>query len=353
MGYEKMEEMAVSIRWQEQQVILLDQTQLPLKTVFTKVDRIEDMWDAIKRLVVRGAPAIGIAAAYGLYLGMRDSDADNFTDFLQELQAGSAYLASSRPTAVNLVWALERMESKVHDNRDKNIIELKEILLLEAQKIHAEDEVMCRQIGENGLTLLRDGMTLLTHCNAGGYATARYGTALAPIYLAQERGWKIKVFANETRPLLQGSRLTAHELMINGIDVTLITDNMAAHVMAMGRVDGVIVGCDRVAANGDVANKIGTYGLAVLAKEHGIPFFVAGPTSTIDLFTPRGDAIIIEERNAEEVTKGFGRLTAPAGVKVFNPAFDITPHQYITAIITEKGVLRPPFAGGLQKMINN
>jgi len=346
-----MESIVRSIYWQDDKVVLLDQTRLPLETVFVEIESIEDMWDAIKRLVVRGAPAIGIAGAYGLYLGIRDSREGSFSGFFQELKQQSAYLATSRPTAVNLFWALERMEACAFKNRDRSIEELKGLLLAEAEKIRDQDEAMCRRIGQNGLTLLKNGMTLFTHCNAGSYATARYGTALAPIYLAREKGWNIKVFAGETRPLLQGARLTAHELMAGGIYVTLITDNMVAYVMSKGWIDAVILGCDRIAANGDVANKIGTYGVAVLAKEHGIPFYVAGPTSTIDLSTLTGDAIKIEEREPEEVTERFGQRTAPYGVKVFNPAFDITPHRYITAIITEKGIIRAPFKERLESQV--
>lgn len=338
-----MKQNLVSVRWDKDKVILLDQTKLPTETIFLEIDTIKGIWNAIKRLEVRGAPAIGIAGAFGLYLGIRNSDAKDYQSFLEEFQSHSAYLATSRPTAVNLFWALERMEQILTDNSHKNIAEIKDVLLAEAQAILAEDELTCRKIGEHGLTLLKDGMTILTHCNAGSYATARYGTALAPIYLAQEKGWQIKVFADETRPLLQGSRLTVHELMMNGIDVTLITDSMAAYVMQKGLIDAVIVGADRVAANGDAANKIGTYGLAILAKEHGIPFYIACPTSTIDLKTAIGAEIIIEERDAAEIIQGFGKITAPPNVKVFNPAFDVTPNRYITAFITEKGIVLPPF----------
>jgi len=245
---------------------------------------------------------------------------------------------------------LRRMERAAFDNKNKTVEELKEILIREANAIRDEDESMCRAIGENALTLFHDGMTVLTHCNAGGLATAMYGTALAPIYLAKEKGWDIKVFADETRPLLQGARLTAWELMQAGVDVTLICDNMAAAVMAKGLIDAVIVGCDRVAANGDTANKIGTYGLAVLAKAHNIPFYTAGPTSTIDIETPSGNEIPIEERKPDEITCGLGRRTAPLGVKAYNPAFDVTPNELITAIITEKGVVRQPYDVGIRKL---
>lgn len=302
------------------------------------------------RLKVRGAPAIGIAAAYGLYLAVRDIHTENFDEFWNQVKRHSDYIASSRPTAVNLFWALKRMEKTVLENKDKKVEQIKAALLNEANNIRNEDEAMCRAIGENGITLLRNGMTVLTHCNAGGLATAKYGTALSPIYLAKEKGWDIKVFVDETRPLLQGARLTTWELNQAGVDVTLICDNMAAMVMAKGWIDAVIVGCDRVAANGDTANKIGTYGVAVLAKAHNIPFYVAGPTSTIDMAAKTGDDIPIEERDEKEVTCGFGKRTAPEGIKVFNPAFDVTPNEYITAIITEKGIIRPPFEEGLKRL---
>jgi len=339
-----------SVKWENNELIILDQTKLPDTTEFIKLDKAEDVWDAILHLKVRGAPAIGIAAAYGLCVAMRDTGAKSHEEFMTELKKNSQYLASSRPTAVNLFWALRRMERAAFDNKNKTVEELKEILIREANAIRDEDESMCRAIGENALTLFHDGMTVLTHCNAGGLATAMYGTALAPIYLAKEKGWDIKVFADETRPLLQGARLTAWELMQAGVDVTLICDNMAAAVMAKGLIDAVIVGCDRVAANGDTANKIGTYGLAVLAKAHNIPFYTAGPTSTIDIETPSGNEIPIEERKPDEITCGLGRRTAPLGVKTYNPAFDVTPHELITAIITEKGVLRQPYDAGIKKL---
>ncbi|MHB1393352.1 MAG: S-methyl-5-thioribose-1-phosphate isomerase [Clostridia bacterium] len=330
--------------------VILDQTKLPGVTEFIKLSKVEDVWDAIFHLKVRGAPAIGIAAAYGLCVAMRDTAADNSEEFLAELKKSSEYLATSRPTAVNLFWALKRMERVAAANVGGTVEELKGILIREAHAIRDEDERMCRAIGENALTLFHDGMTVLTHCNAGGLATAMFGTALVPIYLAKEKGWNIKVFADETRPLLQGARLTTWELLQAGVDVTLICDNMAAVVMSKGFIDAVIVGCDRVAANGDTANKIGTYGLAVLAKAHNIPFYIAGPTSTIDMDTPSGKEIPIEERKADEITCGLGRRTAPEGVKTFNPAFDVTPNELITAIITEKGVIKQPYSESLKKL---
>ncbi|MGX6443350.1 S-methyl-5-thioribose-1-phosphate isomerase [Neobacillus sp. K501] len=329
---------------------ILDQTKIPNVTEFLEITKIEDAWDAIKQLKVRGAPAIGIAAAYGLVLGIQDAPETSFDEFFAILQKQSDYLASSRPTAVNLFWALKRMKDRALKEKDQPLSNIKLALEKEAHLIRQEDEEVCRSIGENALTLLKDGIGILTHCNAGGIATARYGTALAPLYLAKEKGWNIKVFADETRPLLQGARLTAWELMQAGIDVTLITDSMAAMVMQKGWVQAIIVGCDRVAANGDVANKIGTYGVALLAKAHNIPFYVAAPTSTIDLETKTGADIPIEERDASEITKGFGTRTAPVGVKVFNPAFDVTPHALVTAIITEKGILKDNYKEELPKL---
>lgn len=346
----KVMEALRSVKWVDNELVILDQTKLPGVTEFIKLDKVEDVWDAIFHLKVRGAPAIGIAAAYGLCVAMKDAGAGSSEEFMTALKKNSEYLASSRPTAVNLFWALRRMERAAYANDGKTVEELKEILIKEAHAIRDEDENMCRAIGENALTLFHDGMTVLTHCNAGGLATAMFGTALAPIYLAKEKGWDIKVFADETRPLLQGARLTTWELMQADVDVTLICDNMAAVVMSKGLIDAVIVGCDRVAANGDTANKIGTYGLAVLAKAHNIPFYIAGPTSTIDMDTPSGKEIPIEERKAEEITCGMGRRTAPEGVKIFNPAFDVTPNELITAIITEKGVIKPSFSEGLKRL---
>lgn len=339
-----------AVRYEHDKLIILDQTKLPMETMFTRLEKVEDVWDAIFHLKVRGAPAIGIAAAYGLYIAIRGSEAGSFEGFWQELKRHSDYLASSRPTAVNLFWALRRMENKALVCREKSIEEIKGILLSEAHAIRDEDEEMCKAIGENALKLFHDGMTVLTHCNAGGLATAQYGTALAPLYLAKDKGWNIKVYADETRPLLQGARLTTWELSRADIDVTLICDNMAAMVMKKGLIDAVIVGCDRVAANGDAANKIGTYGLAVLAKAHNIPFYIAGPTSTIDMETLAGEDIPIEERNEMEITCAFGKRTAPEGIKVYNPAFDVTPNELITAIITEKGIIKAPYNEGLKKL---
>ncbi|PTM54693.1 S-methyl-5-thioribose-1-phosphate isomerase [Desmospora activa] len=333
----------VSLRWTEEGLQLLDQRRLPLETSYITCRSPQVVRDAIVTLAVRGAPAIGIAAAYGLYLGIRhlpDTDTDGFW---QTLQRTAADLRSARPTAVNLVWALDRVLLRAETDRNLPLSQLKTHILEEAQAIQQEDAALCRQIGENFLPLLHDGMGILTHCNAGGLATAAYGTALAPLYLAKEKGWNIHVYADETRPVLQGSRLTAYELQQAGIDVTLICDNMAGHMMQQGKIQAVIVGTDRVAANGDVANKIGTYSLAVLAKAHHIPFYIAAPTPSIDRNTPTGDDIPIEERDAAEITHGWNTATAPPGVNVYNPAFDVTPANLITAIVTEYGVIKPPY----------
>lgn len=350
-----------SLRWADDRLHLLDQRLLPGQTVYIELDSAEGVWDAIREMKVRGAPAIGMAAAYGVYLGVRGSTAADSGELLRDIAACADYLATSRPTAVNLFWALGRLRAAAQRTADRletsplagpgqAADSIKQALLDEALLIQAEDEDICRRIGEHALPLFSDGIGVLTHCNAGGLATARYGTALAPMYLAHERGIRFSVYADETRPVLQGARLTAFELQQAGIDVTLICDNMAALVMAKGLVQAVIVGTDRVAANGDVANKIGTYGVAVLAKAHGIPFYVACPLSTVDLSTPTGADIPIEERDGREITQGFGQQTAPEGVKVFNPAFDVTPHEYVTAIVTEQGIVRPPFSGNLRAM---
>jgi len=339
-----------SLIWTNDQLDLLDQRLLPEEIVYLPLTTTQGVWEAIRHLKVRGAPAIGIAAAYGVVFGSRDAADKNA--WLTEVEHAASHLATSRPTAVNLFWALDRMKAKATELAaiHSDVAACKEALLAEAIAIQAEDEQTNRLIGEHALSLFEDGMGVLTHCNAGGLATAKYGTALAPFYLAKEQGISIRVFADETRPVLQGARLTAFELQQAGIDVTLICDNMAGMVMSKGWVNAVIVGTDRVAANGDVANKIGTYSVAVLAKAHGIPFYVACPLSTIDLQTPSGDLIPIEERDAEEITEGFGKRTAPQGIKVFNPAFDVTPHEYVTAIITEKGIVHAPFDVNLKKL---
>ncbi|MBO2942447.1 S-methyl-5-thioribose-1-phosphate isomerase [Paenibacillus sp. F411] len=341
-----------SLSWGSDHLLMLDQRLLPEEIVFLKLYTAEEVWEGIHSMKVRGAPAIGIAAAYGVVLAARAYSGALPVEWLEVTRKACAYLATSRPTAVNLFWALDRMKEKAGQlaNTASSIAALNEQLLAEADAIRAEDEEVCRRIGEHALPLIQDGMGILTHCNAGGLATAKYGTALAPMYLAHENGISFKVFADETRPVLQGARLTAFELQQAGIDVTLLADNMAAMVMSKGWVQAVIVGTDRIAANGDVANKIGTYGVAVLAKAHGIPFYVASPLSTIDLSTPTGQDIPIEERAAEEITEGFGKRTAPQGVKVFNPAFDVTPNEYVTAIITEKGIVQAPYDESLKDL---
>lgn len=325
-------------------VVILDQTRLPGEEVYVSLTTPEELWDAIYQLKVRGAPAIGVTAAYGIYICSRQIEASSYEVFYKEFVRIKNYLGSSRPTAVNLMAALNRMERVVVAHAACSIEEILLLLHQESEAIRSEDAMACRKIGEHCLSLLQPGMGLLTHCNAGHLAVSEYGTALAPIYLGQERGFDFKVFADETRPLLQGARLTAYELHKAGVDVTLICDNMASIVMQKGWVQAVVVGCDRIAANGDAANKIGTSGVAVMARHYGIPFYVLGPTSTIDPDCPTGKEIVIEERAPEEVTdRWYVSKMAPAGVKVYNPAFDVTPHELISAIITEKGVVYPPF----------
>ncbi|WFE85267.1 S-methyl-5-thioribose-1-phosphate isomerase [Parabacteroides chongii] len=330
-------------------VVILDQTRLPAEESYLELSSAEEIWDAIYKLKVRGAPAIGVAAAYGIYVCSRQIQAASFDEFYAEFHRIKEYLAGARPTAVNLVASLERMEKVVLDNVSATVSTLVELLHDEAITIREEDAAACRRIGEYALSLLRPGMGILTHCNAGHLAVSEYGTALAPVYLGEERGYGFKVFADETRPLLQGARLTAYELHRAGVDVTLICDNMASSVMQKGWVQAVVVGCDRVAMNGDVANKIGTSGVAVLARHYGIPFYVLGPTSTIDKQCPDGKFIIIEERAPEEVSEmWYTHRMAPDDIHIYNPAFDVTPHGLITAIITEKGIAYPPFEESLK-----
>ena len=342
----------LTIEWADGKVRLIDQTLLPTEFKYIDCESVEDVWEAIKQLKVRGAPAIGIAGALGVVLGVWDLDVDNFDDFANEVNQIADYLATSRPTAVNLFWALDRMRETVEKNKDASIPEIKKILLAEAQEIIDEDNETCRAIGKHGLELIEDCNTVLTHCNAGGLATASYGTALAVIYAAKEDGKSLKVYADETRPLLQGARLTTFELMQAEIEVVLICDNMAAQVMKEGKIDCVIVGADRISSNGDVANKIGTYNVAIIAKEHKIPFYVAAPISTFDMSIAAGDEIPIEQRGAEEITESFGKRTAPSGVKVYSPAFDVTPARLIDAIITEKGVIKKPCSTKIQKFFD-
>lgn len=332
---------------------LIDQTLLPNELKYVYCDDKESIFHAIKTLMVRGAPAIGIAAAMGTVVGIKNSKSEDFESFFREMKEVTSCLGSSRPTAVNLFWGLKRMEDTAQKNSHKPVSEIKRILLDEAKTILEEDKAICRKIGENGESLLEDGSCVITHCNAGGLATGDYGTALAIMFAAAENGKKISVYADETRPLLQGSRLTAWELKNAGIDVTLICDNMAAHTMKRKKIDCVIVGADRIAANGDTANKIGTYSLSIIAKEHNVPFYVAAPASTFDLSIASGDEIQIEERNPDEVTKIAGNKIAPDEIKVFNPAFDVTPASNITAIITERGVINSPNKEKIENVIGN
>ena len=334
-------------------LVIIDQTKLPGKTEILNLHTGEEIWNAIYLLQVRGAPAIGVAAAMGIYLLAKKMPTDSFSSFYEEFKKQKDYLNSSRPTAVNLSWALNRMEQKVLSLKELPVAEIVGGLKKEAELMKEEDIAVCKQIGENGLTLVNPGDGILTHCNAGQLATCKYGTATAPIYLGQERGYHFRVFADETRPLLQGARLTAYELQSAGVDVTLICDNMAATVMKKGWVNAVFVGCDRVAANGDTANKIGTSVVATVAKRYGVPVYICAPTSTIDLNTPTGDDIVIEERPAHEVTDmWYKEPMGPKGVKVFNPAFDVTDHELIAGIITENGIAYEPYTESLPKMVN-
>ena len=334
-------------------LVIIDQTKLPGKTEILNLHTGEEIWNAIYLLQVRGAPAIGVAAAMGIYLLAKKMPTDSFEAFYEEFKKQKDYLNSSRPTAVNLSWALNRMEKKVLSIKNLPVAEIVAELKKEAERMKEEDIAVCKQIGENGLTLVKPGDGILTHCNAGRLATCKYGTATAPIYLGQERGYNFRVFADETRPLLQGARLTAYELQSAGVDVTLICDNMSATVMKKGWVNAVFVGCDRVAANGDTANKIGTSVVATVAKRYGVPVYICAPTSTIDLNTPTGDDIVIEERPAHEVTDmWYKEPMGPKGVKVFNPAFDVTDHELIAGIITENGIAYEPYTESLPKMVN-
>jgi methylthioribose-1-phosphate isomerase len=333
---------------------LIDQTRLPTETVEIELKTAEQVWEAIKSLRVRGAPAIGIAAAYGTVLGMQAVTAEDPDEWLTHLEKVSDYLAGSRPTAVNLFWALDRQKCCAGTARDNGALveELQQALLDEAQKIYEEDRQMCRAIGRWGADLLLDNTGVLTHCNAGSLATADYGTALAVIYAAEEAGKQLSVYADETRPLLQGARLTAWELQQQGVDVTVICDSMAAQVMREGKIQAVVTGADRIAANGDVANKIGTYQVALVAAAHEIPFYVAAPSSTFDLTLASGDEIPIEQRDPREITHGFGRQTTPDGIKVYNPAFDVTPAHLVSAIICERGIIRPVDRKEIEQMLS-
>lgn len=329
-------------------VVIIDQTKLPGKIEIISLHTAQEIWNAIYLLQVRGAPAIGVAAAYGIYVLAKRMDTEDYDTFYREFVRQKEYLDSSRPTAVNLSWALNRMQRVVEAHSGETVAQIKEALHRESVAIQEEDIWVCRMIGEHGLTLVKPGDGILTHCNAGQLATSKYGTATAPIYLGEERGYHFHVFADETRPLLQGARLTAFELQSSGVDVTLICDNMSATVMKNGWVNAVFVGCDRVAANGDAANKIGTSVVAAVAKYYGVPVYICAPTSTIDLNTTTGAEIKIEQRPAEEVTEmWYKERMAPEGIKVFNPAFDVTDHELIAGIVTEYGVARAPYTESL------
>ena len=329
-------------------VVIIDQTKLPGKIEIISLHTAQEIWNAIYLLQVRGAPAIGVAAAYGIYVLAKQMDTEDYDTFYREFVRQKEYLDSSRPTAVNLSWALNRMQRVVEAHSGETVAQIKEALHRESVAIQEEDIWVCRMIGEHGLTLVKPGDGILTHCNAGQLATSKYGTATAPIYLGEERGYHFHVFADETRPLLQGARLTAFELQSSGVDVTLICDNMSATVMKNGWVNAVFVGCDRVAANGDAANKIGTSVVAAVAKYYGVPVYICAPTSTIDLNTPTGAEIKIEQRPAEEVTEmWYKERMAPEGIKVFNPAFDVTDQEQIAGIVTEYGVARAPYTESL------
>jgi methylthioribose-1-phosphate isomerase len=369
----KMPPKIETLRWigdEHGHLVLIDQTRLPTEVVELECRDVEAVWDAIKQLRVRGAPAIGIAAAYGVVLGIgravptesvgwdklasseRRPTATDDDILFSRLDHVSSYLATSRPTAVNLFWALDRMKARAAVlRREKSSAEIHAALLAEARAIHEEDRAICHAIGRYGAELLKDNTGVLTHCNAGGLATSEYGTALSVLFTSQDQGKRLHIFVDETRPLLQGSRLTAWELAQRGIDATLICDNMAGQVMREGKVQAVIVGADRIAANGDTANKIGTYSVAVLAAAHNIPFYVAAPSTTFDLSIESGDQIPIEQRSREEITHGFGRPTAPDAIGVYNPAFDVTPARLIKAIITDRGIIEPVSRETILQMI--
>jgi methylthioribose-1-phosphate isomerase len=347
--------MLPTIEWKDDAVVMIDQRKLPASEVYVTCKTANEVAKAIKTMVIRGAPAIGVAAAMGIAVGMTRSRASGTKQFTTEFQKTCDLMAGTRPTAVNLFWAIERMKKTFADAAQdgRSVDEIKRRLVEEARVIHDEDVQSCRSMGAHGAELVPASARILTHCNAGALATAGYGTALGVIRAAAEQGKKVAVLADETRPFLQGARLTAWELVKDGIDTTVITDNMAGAMMRLGQVDLVVVGADRIAANGDVANKIGTYGVAVLAKEHGIPFYVAAPLSTVDLNTPDGSRIPIEERSDREVTHVGATRVTPDGARIRNPAFDVTPSKYVTAIITERGIARAPFAESLPQLFES
>jgi methylthioribose-1-phosphate isomerase len=342
--------MIKTLEWTDEGVRFIDQTKLPTEETYVTCKTYEEVADAIRTMIVRGAPAIGVAAAMGVAVGVRNSQARDHDSLKREFTQICDVLAATRPTAVNLFWAIRRMQQKFDEISDQPIATIKQTLVSEAQLVLLEDIASNQAMGQHGAVLLPSKGTVLTHCNAGALATAGYGTALGVIRAAVDSGKQLQVFADETRPFLQGSRLTAWELMKDGIPTTVISDNMAGAIMRQGKIDAVIVGADRIAANGDVANKIGTYTVAVLAKEHGIPFYVAAPFSTVDMETADGSQIPIEQRSAVEVTHMAGKQLTPDGVKIENPAFDVTPHKYVSAIITERGVVRAPYTESLREL---
>lgn len=342
--------MIQTLEWTDSGVRFIDQTKLPNEETYVTCKTYQQVADVIRNMVVRGAPAIGVAAAMGVALGVKNSKAETVGDLKKELDDICELISATRPTAVNLFWAIRRMNEKFERNRIHPVAQIKRTLIEEANRMHAEDIAANQAMGRHGATLMPSEGGILTHCNAGALATCGYGTALGVIRAAVEAGKKIHVFADETRPFLQGSRLTAWELMKDGIATTVISDNMAGAMMSKGKIGAIVVGADRIAANGDVANKIGTYTVAVLAKEHGIPFYVAAPFSTIDLETPDGSKIPIEQRSPREVTHIAGKQMVPDGVDIENPAFDVTPAKYVTAIITERGIVRAPYSDSIRKL---
>jgi len=344
-------EMAIqTIEWREDHVRILDQTYLPTREVYSDIRDIGRMWEAMKKMRVRGAPAIGIAAAYGFYLGIKELPENSFQSFIVEVDRVAEYLETARPTAVNLQWALERLKTTIRAHKEKDIAEIKEIVLKTAQTIHAENKRVCKKIGEQGVELISDDARILTHGNTGSLATGQYGTALSIIFHAHKLGKKLQVWVDETRPLLQGSRLTAWELMNADIPMKIITDSAAGSLMHRGEVDLILVGADRITATGNVANKIGTYPLAVLARENEIPFYVAAPLSTIDMALEDGSSIPLEERDGDEITRFNDSQVAPKKAETYNPAFDITPHNCITGFVTEEGIIEPPFDKAFKKL---
>jgi methylthioribose-1-phosphate isomerase len=342
--------MIETLEWTDQGVRFIDQTKLPMEEVYVNCTTYEQVADVIRDMVVRGAPAIGVAAAMGIALGVQNSTADNGGDLKHDFDQICEVIGKTRPTAVNLFWAIRRMQEKFETLRVRPVPQIKQSLVEEAKRMHAEDIAANQAMGLHGATLMPASGGVLTHCNAGALATCGYGTALGVIRAAFEQGKKIHVYADETRPFLQGSRLTAWELMKDRIPTTVISDNMSGAMMKQGKIQAIVVGADRIAANGDVANKIGTYTVAVLAKEHNIPFYVAAPISTVDLETPDGSKIPIEQRNPREVTHIAGRQMVPDGVSIENPAFDVTPAKYVTAIVTERGIARAPYEESLKKL---